>query len=413
MNYLVQYISLEPVKIVMVLLLSFLIGLEREERKSSSSRYAFGGIRTLPLIGLMGYVMALLSGNHHLFLCVGFLVLGALMALSFYHKLSVDLEAGVTSEVSGLITFLLGALIYHERFWLASALVVFSMLLLEMKISLEQLSKRISSDEILTFTKFLLLTIVILPIVPNEPFGPFHINLFKTWLIVVAISSVSYGSYILQKIPKKWGGIFFASLLGGAYSSTVTVVLLAKRARTAHHIHLFNGGILAASGMMYLRIVILLILFNRELFHLLAPSFLALAAGAIVFGFFWAKKIGKDGERIERESQPKNPLELRTAFMFAVLFVLMSIITPIALAKLGKVGIYSLAALMGAIDIDPFILSLTQSASVGAPLELAAASIVITAASNSAIKGIYAYIWSGRKLGLMSLVLLLGLAFLG
>jgi len=87
----------------------------------------------------------------------------------------------------------------------------------------------LSSEEIFTFAKFLLLSAVILPILPNQEFGRFHINPFKTWLVVVAVSTISYGSYVLQKMTKDRGGILLASVLGGAYSSTVTTVVLSRR----------------------------------------------------------------------------------------------------------------------------------------------------------------------------------------
>ena len=107
------------------------------------------------------------------------------------------------------------------------------MLLLELKEFLENLTTKIPAVEILTFTKFLLLTFVILPIVPNKDYGPFAVNPFKSWLIVVAISGVSYGSYLLEKLAKGKGGVRLSALLGGLYSSTFTTVVMAKEAKTA------------------------------------------------------------------------------------------------------------------------------------------------------------------------------------
>ena len=123
------------------------------------------------------------------------------------------------------------------------------MLLLELKVALEGLTKRIAPDDIFTFTKFLLLTAVILPILPNEQFSQFQINPFKTWLVVVAVSAVSYGSYVIQRLTKGQGGVILASILGGAYSSAVTTVVLARRASREGQPHLFSGGTLIASGV--------------------------------------------------------------------------------------------------------------------------------------------------------------------
>ena len=136
------------------------------------------------------------------------------------------------------------------------------MLLLELKTALEGLSERLPSEEVITFTKFLLLTVVILPAVPNRAFGPFQLNPFKTWLVVVAVSGISYGSYVLQRMTRKRGGIVLAALLGGAYSSTVMTVALARRGRRENRPNLFAGAMLLASGTMYLRLVVLLAIFS-------------------------------------------------------------------------------------------------------------------------------------------------------
>jgi uncharacterized membrane protein (DUF4010 family) len=218
----------EGVKILLTLFLCFLIGLEREEHRAGGQRYSFGGVRTFPLIGLIGYAMALLSGEQLLPLTFGFGVIGAFLWLSYRHKLETYNEAGVTTEVSGLVTYVIGALVSRDQLWIATTIAVLSMLLLELKEFLENLTTKIPAVEILTFTKFLLLTFVILPIVPNKDYGPFAVNPFKSWLVVVAISGVSYGSYLLEKLSKGKGGIRLSALLGGLYSSTFTTVVMAK-----------------------------------------------------------------------------------------------------------------------------------------------------------------------------------------
>ena len=220
----------EAVQILLVLFLSFLIGLEREERKTAQGSYSFGGVRTFPLIGLIGYSIALVAGTQLLPVAIGFLVVAGFLLVSYWHKISTSETAGVTSEMSGLATFLVGALVCYGHLWIATTLGVASLLLLDLKTALEKLAARIAPKEILTFAKFLFLSGVILPILPNQEFGPFHINPFKTWLVVVAISSISYASYVLQKLTKGQGGMVLAALLGGAYSSTVTTVVMARRA---------------------------------------------------------------------------------------------------------------------------------------------------------------------------------------
>jgi uncharacterized membrane protein (DUF4010 family) len=401
----------EAVKIILVLFLSFLVGLEREEHKAASEHYAFGGVRTFPLIGLLGYSLALLSGAQLIPLAVGFAVVAGFLMLSYRHKLASWETAGVTTEMSGLTTYVVGALVYHEQFWIATTLSVASVFLLELKVALENLTKRVPPEEILTFTKFLLLTAVILPVLPNQDLGPFQINPFKTWLVVAAVSTVSYSSYVLQRASKRQGGIILAALLGGAYSSTVTTAALARRASREKRPHLFAGAMLIASGMMYLRLAALIALFNRNLIAMLALPFVFLAAAAGGAGWLWSRLPDASSEEVQREYQPRNPLEFRAAFLFALLFLTVVVITHFALAYLGKSGIYALASLMGITDVDPFIMSMTQSENVTPPI--AATAILLAAASNNVAKGIYAYCLSDRRTGVEGLGLLVGLGIIG
>lgn len=408
-----QWLPLDAVKILLTLFLSFLIGLEREEHKTVAAYYGFGGVRTFPLIGLIGYSVALLSGPQLIPLTLGFLVVGSFLLLSYWHKLSSSQATGVTSEMSGLATFLVGALIYYGHYWIATALTVASLLLLELKTALEKLATRIPSEEIFTFAKFLLLTAVILPILPHQEFGRFHINPFKTWLVVVAVSTISYGSYVLQKVSKERGGVVLAAILGGAYSSTVTTVVLSRRAAREERPHLFSGGILMASGVMYLRLVALVALFNQRLVAILAPAFLVLAGVAIAVGWYWSRRPDVSMDKIKREFEPKNPLELVAAFGFAALFLAMLVATQLAVTYLGKTGVDTLAAVMGVTDVDPFIMGMTQAAGTLTPLKEAAGAVLIAAASNNLIKGMYAYSLAGDRTRIQAFSLLAGLAALG
>ena len=408
-----QRLPPDAIKIVLVLFLSFLIGLEREDRKAKGGAFLFGGVRTFPLIGLIGYSIALLSGPQLLPLTIGFLVIAGFLLLSYWHKLTSADYAGVTTEMSGLTTFLVGALVCYGHFWIATTLGVASLLLLELKTALEQLAARFAPQEILTFAKFLLLTGVILPMLPRQEFTRFHINPFKTWLVVVAISAISYGSYVLQRVTKARGGVVLAALLGGAYSSTVTTVVMARRAARENHPRLFAGGILIASGVMYLRLSILLALFNRQLMSLLDLSFLVLAGLAVSVGWLWTRGTDATDQGVQQEFEPKNPLELLAAFVFAALFLGMLVATQLATTYLGKAGVNTLAAVMGVTDVDPFIMGMTQAAGSLTPLKVAAAAVLIAAASNNLVKGIYAYSLADRKTGLQSLALLTGLAAAG
>lgn len=174
-----------------------------------------------------------------------------------------------------------------------------------------------------------------------------------------------------------------------------------------------SGAILMASGVMYLRLAILLGLFNRELMLRLAPSFVVLAGIAIAAGWLWSRRGDVESTDLKRDYEPENPLELSAAFLFAGLFVALLIATHVVVVCMGENGIYVLAAIMGVTDVDPFVMGLTQAAPSLTPLALASSGILVAAASNNVVKGFYAYALSPRQTGTQSLGLLLSLALLG
>jgi uncharacterized membrane protein (DUF4010 family) len=188
---------------------------------------------------------------------------------------------------------------------------------------------------------------------------------------------------------------------------------MARRAAREPHPHLFAGGILIASGVMYLRLIALLVLFNRQLMSLLALPFLIMAGLAVGVGWLWSRWADKSTQKVQRTFEPSNPLELLAAFLFAVLFLAMLVATQLAVTYLGRAGVNTLAAIMGVTDVDPFIMGITQTAGSLTPLKAAAAAVLIAAASNNLVKGIYAYSLADRKTGMQSLALLASLAMLG
>lgn len=412
-NALLQLFPIEGTKILLVLFLSFLIGLERGERKINPERHSFGGVRTFPLIGLIGYVMALLSGNQLIPVALGFAVVGALLVVSYTHKLSTENNSGVTTEISALGTYLLGALVCHDQLWIATTITVISMFPLVLKSTLEGLTQRVPPDEIFTFTKFLLLTAVILPVLPCAAFTQFQINPFKTWLVVVAVSSVSYGSYLLLKVTQGRNGILLSAVLGGAYSSTVTTIALARRSASEHRPRLIAGGTLIASAMMYLRLALLVALFNHALFRVLGFPFIVLAMTAALAGLLWSRDPEPVAHQSGRKLEPRNPLDLRAALFFSALFVAMVIVTHLAVVYLGNKGVYALGGIMGLADVDPFILGIAQSSGRDIPVIVGSAGIAVAAASNNVAKGFYAYCFSDRTTGVQSFALLTSLALAG
>jgi len=203
-----------------------------------------------------------------------------------------------------------------------------------------------------------------------------------------------------------------SGLLGGLYSSTITTVALAKMSKEENRDHMFTGAIVLASGVMYLRILLLVAIFNRQLAAALVAPFLALSALALIAGWLWSRR-SDETSASSFDLRPKNPLELGSALLFAGLFLGISVITRLAAEHMGSGGVLGLASIMGVSDVDPFILGMTQTTGPHISLTTAAAAIVIAVTSNNIIKGIYAYIFGSHKTGRMALGLLVALAIIG
>jgi uncharacterized membrane protein (DUF4010 family) len=409
MDALITYLPPEAFGFILTLGLALLIGIEREEHEPDG----IGGVRTFPIIGLGGYLLIAAFPDSVIPFSLGLVVTGALVALSHWYFLTRG-EPGLTTETAALLTFALGGCAARGMYWLAIATGVITVILLQEKHLLEGLATRLPRADLSTLLRFLLLTAVILPLVPNRDFTLFQINPFKIWLIVVAVSGVSYVSYLMRLWWGEGRGLLLAGLLGGAYSSTVTTVVLARQSKKQRGCGPnFAGAIVAATGVMYVRLWILLMLFAAPIAQRLTINFWAMGLAAIAVGVFMTRL----GERTEPDCEIEgptarsdgNPLEMTSAFTFAVIFVAVLAATRFVAERFGNTGVLVMAAIMGAADVDPFILGLTQTVGTDLTIETAALAVVIAAAVNNLMKGVYALIFGTNRTGRLSLVILAAL----
>ncbi len=218
---------------------------------------------------------------------------------------------------------------------------------------------------------------------------------------MVVVSSLSYGSYLLQKLLSAQGSVFLTSVLGGMYSSTATTVVLARRLKQdPRNRREFQSGIVLATSLMYLRLGVVVAIFNLPLaleltgpLVLLALSGLALAALCLWLG---ARTQSRESSE-PPQAQAKNPLELTAALIFATLFVVISIGSSWVKGRFGQAGIYGLAAVVGVTDIDPFVLSVAQGGVAGLDRGATVIAILIAASSNNVLKACYAVVFAGWR----------------
>jgi uncharacterized membrane protein (DUF4010 family) len=403
---LITYLPKEVFGFVLTLGLSLLIGIEREEHEPDG----IGGVRTFPIIGLGGYLLIAAFPDTAIPFSLGLVVTGALVALSHWYFLKQG-EPGLTTETATLLTFALGGCAAKGLYWLAIATGVITVILLQEKYLLEGFATKLPRRELSTLLRFLLLTAVILPVIPNRDFTPFDVNPFKLWLVVVAVSGISYVSYLMRLWLGEDRGLFLAGLLGGAYSSTATTVVLARQSKKGRDgcTTGFAGSIVAATGMMYIRLWILLLLFAPQIAQRLTTIFWSLGLAAVVVGAVLTR-YGRDHSDCEvdpREDPPENnPLEMTSALTFAVIFLTVLVITQWVASQFGNTGVLVLAGIMGAADVDPFILGLTQTVGISLDVGTAALAVIIASAINNLMKGVYAVIFGAKRTGQLSLVLL-------
>ncbi len=406
-------------KLGMLLGLSFFFGLSFESFYWKSARSRPGGIRTFPLISLCGAILFSLEPQFAAAFCVGLIVLG--VWLYPYYSIEVS-RAGATNEdadgimvpLCNVVAYLLGPVALIQPPWMAFALTVAAVLLLRARDRLHALAEKIPGREIITLAQFLVLTGVVLPLLPNKPLTTLTpITPFQVWLGVVVVSSLSYGSYLLQNLVSAKGSLFFTSVLGGLYSSTATTVVLARRLReNPTNRHEYQSGIVLATSLMYLRLGVVVAIFNVALARELVVPLVVLAAFGALLALLclWGGGRRPKAEPIEAP-QPGNPLELSAGLIFAVLFVVISVVSSWVEFHFGHVGLYWLAALVGVTDIDPFVLSVAQGGVIGSDKGVTAIAILFAASSNNALKAIYSIFFAGwrQSVGAAFSLVILGL----
>jgi len=279
-----------------------------------------------------------------------------------------------------------------------------------------RLTANLDPREIPTLARFLLLSGVILPLLPDRMISSYiPASPFKIWMAVVVISGISYAGYILKKYLLKRQGYLVTGLLGGLYSSTATTVVLARKSRALPRPDpALNAGIIAASGMMYLRLLVLVAIMNPRLLSQATLPLLLFGLLCIGIAILIYRKASASNEATPDLGR-SNPLELGIALLFALLFVIMMVITQQVIDYFGKAGLALLSFGVGFTDIDPFVLSILSGHYEAMNLQQLTGAIVIAAGSNNLLKGIYAVSLGGRKnSGKVSILLItLGILTIG
>ncbi len=380
-----EYSLLELFKIFgMALAVGLLIGVEREREKAGS----FAGIRTFPLITLAGCMAAMLEDiSLNWIFAAGFLSMAAL-AFKAYHS---DGQKGITTQVSSLLAYLLGGLVWWGHAPIASAIAVIVVLLLSSKEPMERLAKQIGHHDIIAIAQFGIITLIILPLVPDKTYGPLNIlNPNKIWLMVVLISAINLIGYAVSKIIGPGRGIELVGAVGGLVSSTAVALGLSRKSKFfVKKPEPFAIGILLASCIMFPRVLLVSFTINRSVAVLLAyPILAATSAGVLGCAILWRLQSQKETEPKANSSEvgSKNPLELTSAIKFGLLFGVILFIAKAASVYTGEAGIYLSSIVAGLTDVDAITLSLSDLASTTLQPVTAARGIILATAANTVVK---------------------------
>jgi uncharacterized membrane protein (DUF4010 family) len=398
-------------RVALLLGLSLFFGFAFEGFYSEELPCRPGGVRTFPLLALAGGGLYLLEPRYAAAFLAGLLVVGAWIYAYVRRELEAEQPEGLfIVPVCNLLAYVLGPIALTQPLWVGVTVSVAAVLLLGGRRTLHDWARRVSGQEVTTAAQFLILVGVVLPLLAGRPAIPYTtITPFGVWLAVVAVSSISYASYLLQRYVFPGRTTFLMSILGGLYSSTATTVVLSRRARDEGMTPELQGGIVVATAMMYLRVLLVCTLFNAGLGRMLVVPLVGLAIVSGVVAIVCARL----GKVSPTKDDPTNPLQIWTALVFAGLFIAISMLTIFVKSHLGNSGVYGLAAVVGVTDIDPFVLSLAQGGGNGVALATAATAIVIATSSNNVLKAIYTIAFSRRRESWIPAVLLAALAALG
>jgi uncharacterized membrane protein (DUF4010 family) len=403
-------------RLALGLALGFFLGLAFEEIYKRDERTIPGGVRTFPLLALAGALLYLVEPQRALGFIAGLIALAAWLYRFLGLARPPDLAPGLSLiiPVANLLVYAIGPIALTQPPWVAVGSTVVAVLLLGGRERMHGLVRIVPQDELLTAGKFLILVGIILPLAPDARLvATAPVTPYRIWLAVVAICTLSYAGYLLQRYWPARAGALLPALLGGIYSSTATTVVLAKRQREDGAGHkALSAGIVAATAVMYLRLFAVIAFFSLPLAAAVGPGLGGLClAGALLAWWEWRKIPPGSSENLSIPA--RNPLQVATALVFAALFLGVSLLTAWVEAFFGQAGILTLAAIVGASDIDPFVLNLAQGGVPGMGPPALAAAILVAASANNVAKAGYTIAFGGLAAGRSAALSLLVLALAG
>jgi len=375
---------------------------EREFVQQRSGEQEFGGIRTFALMALLGAVAAFLTDQYGpLIFLVVYLGLILLLWASLLASSMRGVEEGITTEVTALLVPLFGAMMIWNQPAVAAALGVITALILALKPRLHGAARRMSAEDLRATLEFSIITAVVLPLLPNEGFGPYGVlNPFQIWLLVVFISGIGFLGYVLMKYLGPERGIGITGILGGLVSSTATTLSFAGRSKTNAGLStVLAQGILLASCVMFPRVLVEVAVVNPALVRqVVVPLATMLIAGLIAV--YILRRRGRAEEKVDHGGvELSNPLRLKTAITFGLVFAVVLVVVEAANEYFGSAGVYIASILAGITDVDSITLSVSNLSLKGLlDSRVAAIAIILATIMNTIAKAVMAMVLGTPRL---------------
>ncbi len=387
-------------RLAVALSLGLLIGIERgwHMRLAGEGR-RIAGLRTFGIISLLGATWGLLAEElGEILLAAGFIAFSALVVVAHLQESREDKDYGMTTPVAALLTFALGAMAARGHLTVAGATAVITATLLGLKPVLHKWLEQMEQRELYAIFKMLLISVVLLPILPNEGYGPWQaLNPYEIWWMVVLIAGISFAGYFAVKIAGSRRGLVITGLFGGLASSTAVTLSFAKIGRSNLSAHsLLAAGVILAAGTMFPRMLLEVSVINRQLLpELTAPLLSMMLVSYLVVPLLL---FTREHDSSVRSVAINNPFELMPALKFGLLLVAVMLLAKFFQERFGDAGLYAVAAISGITDVDAITLSVSRLARAELSLSTASQAIVIAASVNTLVKGILVTAICGRAM---------------
>lgn len=422
---------------IVAIFLGALIGLQREYDQQHIHLKKFAGFRTFILITFLGAILGYLGKDYNsILVIVGFIAV-ILMSFSSYILTYLKLKfTSATTEIAAIMSYVIGVMCTTGYAQLAVIFGILIVTFLAFKTRFHNFAKKLQEKEIFGVVKFALISLVVLPILPNKNFTPLDIpgvgnlllglgisesilsqidvfNLYHIWLIIIFVAGISFLGYFLVKLVGSKKGYGLLGFVGGIISSTAVTISMADESKNnKKNLSPFILATVVATGVMFIRVIFEVSVINPYLLKILFIPMILMALTSFLLAFIFSKR-KKDNKKI-KEVEFKQPFALKPALKFGLFFALILLVSKVAQIMFGSVGIYVTSILSGLADVDAIVLSMSSlSKSGGVSDFVATTAITLSVMSNTLIKGAMAYFLGNKKfgkiiLGLFVLILLVG-----